>query len=120
MLQEIMEKRLELLESQQAICKKAGDSGRIALEVLLEECPELNEEKAITFLTHLVMAVQRIELKKEEPARLDPVIYEEIRNADNFHQGVELLEKLCKRLERRFSECEREFLVVHLCNLLEP
>lgn len=119
MLQEIIEKRMELLESQQVICKKAGDSGRIALEILLEECPELNEEKAITFLTHLVMAVQRMELKKEEPERLDPVIFEEIRSTNNFYQGEELLKKLCKRLERRFSECEREFLLVHLCNLLE-
>lgn len=120
MFTEIMEKRLELLESQQIVSKKAVDSGRMALEVLLEENSKINEEKTVTFLTHLVMAVQRMECKEEEPARLDPMIYKEIQNTDSFSKGVELLEKLCEKLGRRFSECEREFLVVHLCNLLEP
>lgn len=120
MLQEIMEKRFELLVGQEVICKKTADSGRIALEILLEENSKINEEKAITFLTHLVMAIQRMEYNEEEPARLDPMIYKEIQNTDSFSRGAELLEKLCKKLERRFSECEREFLLVHLCNLLEP
>ena len=119
MKRKILEERLNLLESQKVIGRKAAEAVRIAMNVLHSEGAVIDEERAVSFFTHLAMAVQRLEEERKEEIRLDPAIYQEIQEQESFGLAKKLLEKLSEKTGLVFPECEKEFLLVHLCTLLE-
>lgn len=116
-LLEILNRRLDILEENQVICRKVADYSRKVAERILEEKPDTEEDKAAMFITHLAMAGQRVlDHVKEHP--LDGAVLDGIRKEAVYKKAVALRDELLQETDIPFPESEREFLTVHLCNLL--
>lgn len=116
-LKVILNQRLDILEENHVICKKVADYSRKAVELILEENPATEEDKAAMFITHLAMAGQRvIDGVAEHP--LDSTLLNGIKQEPVYQRAEALKEELLKETDIQFPEVERDFLTVHLCNLL--
>ncbi|MFT4006889.1 MAG: PRD domain-containing protein [Lacrimispora sp.] len=116
-VKDILNQRLDILEKNHVICKKVADYSRKAVVRILEEKPDAEEDKAAMFITHLAMAGQRIlDGVVEHP--LDNTLLDGIKKEPVYQRAVTLKEELLKETEIQFPEAERDFLTVHLCNLL--
>ncbi len=117
-LKVILNQRLDILVENHVICKEVADYSRRVVKQVLAEKPDTEEEKAIMFITHLAMAGQRVaDGTKESP--LDAMILEGVRKEPVYKRAEALTEELLKETEIRFPESEKDFLIVHLCNLLK-
>ncbi len=116
-LKDILNQRLDILEENHVICKKVADYSRKAVERILEEKPDTEENKAAMFITHLAMAGQRVlDGAVEHP--LDNILLDGIKKEPVYQRAAALKEELLKETDIQFPEAERDFLTVHLCNLL--
>lgn len=116
-LKDILNQRLDILEENHVICKKVADYSRKAVERILEENPDAEEDRAAMFITHLAMAGQRVlDGVVEHP--LDNTLLDGIKQEPIYQRAEALKEELLKETDIQFPEAERDFLTVHLCNLL--
>lgn len=116
-LKDILNQRLDILEENHVICKKVADYSRKAVVRILEEKPDTEEDKAAMFITHLAMAGQRVlDGAVEHP--LDNILLDGIKKEPVYQRAAALKEELLKETDIQFPEAERDFLTVHLCNLL--
>ncbi|MEY8352147.1 PRD domain-containing protein [Lachnospiraceae bacterium 54-53] len=116
-LREILYRRLDILEENQVICREVADYSRKVTERILEIKPDTEEDKAAMFITHLAMAGQRVlDHGSEQP--LDDAILEGVKREPIYETAVALRDELLQETDLRFPESERDFLTVHLCNLL--
>lgn len=68
------------------------------------------------FTTHIAMAIQRI-LNGDVENPLEEAVLEELRKEEAYEKADEVAEKIYDIIEVEFPETEKEYLVVHLCNL---
>ncbi|CUX67274.1 PRD domain protein [Clostridium sp. C105KSO15] len=116
-LRDILNQRLDILEENHVICKKVADYSRNIVDRILEEKPDAEENKAAMFITHLAMAGQRVlDGVVEHP--LDNTLLDGIKKEPVYQRAEVLKEELLKETDIQFPEAERNFLTVHLCNLL--
>ncbi|MBE5978321.1 PRD domain-containing protein [Lacrimispora sp.] len=116
-LNELLMERLNILEENHVICTEAANYSKIAVMRILAEIPDLEESKAVMFITHLAMAVQRI-LSGEDETALDSQVLKSVMDEPVFKQAQELRDELLQETEIQFPQSEKDFLAVHLCNLL--
>lgn len=116
-LRDILNQRLDILEENHVICKKVADYSKRAVERILEEKPDTEEDKAAMFITHLAMAGQRV-LDGVEEHPLDNTLLDGVKKEPVYQRAAELKDELLKETDIRFPEAEQDFLTVHLCNLL--
>ena len=84
---------------------------------LITECGSpMDEEKMAMFTTHIAMAIQRI-LNGDVENPLEEAVLEELRKEEAYEKADEVAEKIYDIIEVEFPETEKEYLVVHLCNL---
>lgn len=76
----------------------------------------MDEEKMAMFTTHIAMAIQRI-LNGDVENPLEEAVLEELRKEEAYEKADEVAEKIYDIIEVEFPETEKEYLVVHLCNL---
>ncbi len=116
-LRDILNQRLDILEENHVICKKVADYSRNIVDLILKEKPDAEENKAAMFITHLAMAGQRVlDGVVEHP--LDNALLDGIKKEPVYQRAEMLKEELLKETDIQFPEAERNFLTVHLCNLL--
>lgn len=113
----ILSQRLNILEENHVICKEVADFSRKVVERILKEKPDAKEDMAVMFITHLAMAGQRIMDGVEEPP-LDTLILEGVKKEPVYKRAEALKEELLQETDIQFPVSERDFLTVHLCNLL--
>ena len=112
-----METRLKILEDNKLISSDVAGSCRRVASLLEKRIIPLNNEKFEMFMTHLAMAMQRnIEGKEEKP--LGKEVLEAVKGEKVYLEASELSEEVLRLCVVCFSETEKEFLRVHLCNLL--
>ncbi len=116
-LNELLMERLNILEENHVICKEAANFTKIAVVRILAELPGVEETKAVMFITHLAMAVQRI-ISGEDEIPLDSQVLKSVMAEPVFQQAQELRDELLQETEIQFPQSEKDFLAVHLCNLL--
>lgn len=116
-LNELLMERLSILEENHVICTEAANYSKAAVVRILAEIPDLEESKAVMFITHLAMAVQRI-LSGEDEIPLDSQVLKSVMDEPVFKQAQELRDELLEETEIQFPQSEKDFLAVHLCNLL--
>lgn len=110
-----MENRLNILLNGNVIEKDVYDFSFNQYKKLKEKYS--NETALITFITHLSMAMQRIR-KYEIVSQLDEMIYEDLKKSDEFNNAVVIMDELLKEAPVQFPESEKQFLLLHLLNIL--
>lgn len=78
---------------------------------------ELKEENAGIMITHMSAAFHR-NVTGEEIDALDAGILEEILQLAEYAKAEQMLEAIVSGIKNELSQKEREYFLVHICNLL--
>jgi transcriptional regulatory protein LevR len=79
---------------------------------------ELKEENGAMLITHLCIALQRIK-NKNVVEKIDEDIYEEIKKNIYYEKGRQLLRDMEDEIGFLIPDCEKNFIIMHLCVLFE-
>ena len=77
----------------------------------------LTEENASMFVTHMVMALSRIE-KDEEVNPMEDFLIEEIVKNEHYERAGVIIKKIEEVIEETLPDNEVPFIEMHLCTLL--
>lgn len=115
-LEESLNQRLEILLSSGVITQRISDYSKTVVKLLINQKPEADSDRAAMFITHLAMAGQRIlEGKEEKP--LDGQILETVKQEPVYGSALDFLTNMLNQTDLEFPDTEKDFLMVHLCNL---
>lgn len=112
-----MYERIQILQVNGVISEKVADYAKKIIDRILSEVPGVEQEKLEMFITHLAMAGKRAEEGTEENP-IDEAILEGMKEEEAYEKAVALRDQLLSMTDIVFPETERDFLSVHLCNLL--
>ena len=112
---ESLKARTELLRSSGVIDDDVAAFADAVAEKLNDD---FRDDLSETFMTHLVMAVQRI--KKGEPAEgLPQEIFDEVKSNAHFAEAKALYKELMEKCPYELPNQEIDFLLTHLTTLLD-
>lgn len=109
--------RVKILEENEVISRKVADYVCRTVDQILEQIPEATQDKVEMFITHLAMAGKRAEEGTEEKP-IDGAILETVKMEAVYPAALTMRDSLLSQTDIVFPEMERDFLSVHLCNLL--
>ncbi len=113
----MLKERIKILVEGNVISKQTGDFVNEVIDMLYAEYTYINEDGAVMFTTHLAMATNRV-ANNEPVDELDAELWGQIKEADNFDKAVQAYEKVNELTFVNYPESEKQFLVMHLCNVL--
>lgn len=116
-LKEALYLRVKILAENDVISGKVADYTVRVVDQILMEIPEATQDKVEMFITHLAMAGKRAEEGTEENP-IDGAILEAVKLEAVYLAALEMRDSLLSQTDIVFPETERDFLSVHLCNLL--
>lgn len=116
-LKEALYLRVAILEDNQVISAYVASYTREMIDMILSRKPDIAQDKAEMFFTHLSMAGKRTEEGTEENP-IDEMILEAVKHEPVYPEAVKLRDEMVARASLPFTETEKDFLSVHLCNLL--
>ena len=76
----------------------------------------LTEDNGSMFVTHMAVALSRIQ-KGEEVVPLDDSLLEEVKSSEIYKIVQSLIEKIEDELQIRIPQSEFGYIALHLCNL---
>lgn len=107
-----LRERLDILYSTNTIT----DSARKLCEATVEKFVQAdNEKKYKKLVTHLAMAVSRIERQEELNAPPEEIM-QEIRQSPHFPQAVENVKWIESQMGGALPDEERQYLIMHFVN----
>lgn len=116
-VKEDMIKRLNILAENSVISKKVRDTTEKAFMYVLCRIKSPNYSASEKFVTHMAMALQRIE-SGEKIEMVNKTIIEEIQNNENYEKTKLFLENLKNYLGIQLREEEEVYILIHLFNIL--
>lgn len=112
----MLKKRIEILESGKVIEPEIAVFIKNVIDRFHSDYPEISDDKAVMFITHLAMAAQRIRDGKEENP-LGEEIMKDIPAHPSYPESCTFLKTIRALSCVELSNTESDFLLVHLCNL---
>lgn len=116
MKEQIM-KRIKILENNHVISHNVGNNTIKVLDEVIASLNDLDEEKISMFIIHFAMAAQRTETGNIEQS-MDKEVWETVKVDESYSMAERFLQQLLKDLNIKFPDSEKEFLLLHLCNVL--
>lgn len=111
-----MKERLKILHDAGVISKDDHDKSFEIYKKYFEK-EGFNEDKVNVFMTHLAMSLKRIN-EGNVVDKLDDEIYQQVKESKVYDKAVMLCDEIIKDLYLDIPESEKEYLVLHLGNLL--
>lgn len=115
--QETLHQRLEILEQSGLIEKHTTEQTGKIIGLLYGKGHEPDMEKMETFITHIAMAMQRIQNSEYEQPLAKEVL-EDLKTEAFYEEAKKLAQEIYGIVDIEFPQAERDYLIVHLCNLL--
>lgn len=115
---EMLKERTEILVQGNVISKEVGKFVNSVIDVMNDLYPSVNSEDAVMFFTHLSMATQRV-CKGEPVETLDEAVWEEVAACREYQEADRFYLKVEEMSPTEYPESERQFLIMHLCNLFQ-
>jgi transcriptional regulatory protein LevR len=114
-----LDERLNILVSGKVISK---DVKRAVCRVIDRLCTRwglaLNEETGGRMVTHLALALMRIEQKNEiKPPEDDQ--FDEFKSSEYFFRSVEICDDICGWTPLELPAAERQYLIINICLILD-
>lgn len=107
----MIELKLKILLENNVISQSVYEKSIVVLSHLTERV--VDEQKLDVFMTHLSMALARME-KDEVMTMLDDTIYAEVTQSDNYEQAVALTKELEQQIDCQFPQEEIRYIHLHL------
>lgn len=79
----------------------------------------INDEQLAMFITHLAMSLQRIVKREVVEQSIDDSLYQEVLDSPVFGRANGILAQLEHTSGCQLPECEKRFVLLHLCSLLQ-
>lgn len=109
--------RTKILADQGVISVDVAEFVDNVIDYFHKEQPEISDENLVVYITHLAMASARID-KGEICDSMPKAIFSEVENSPNFEQANIINTEVLKQGNIIFPECEIEYLLLHLVNVL--
>ncbi|SIR04806.1 PRD domain-containing protein [Alkalispirochaeta americana] len=111
--------RLGLLEQSGQMSSKVKENIEAIRTFFIDDAGiELIEENGSRFITHVVMALGRIE--REEPVEaLDDEAFEEFKESDVFEKATDMTDRLVGILSFDIPESEIKYFIINICLILD-
>lgn len=113
----MLKERIEILKNGGVISREVADFVNHTIDVIVKDYPQVNEDAAAMFTTHLAMAAERIR-RGEVVDGLDEAVWQDVVECPEYEVGCRLIEQLFADQSVEFPESERKFLMLHICNML--
>ena len=113
----MLKQRIEILRNGGVIDNEVAEFVNRTIDMIASEYPQIDADRAAMFTTHLAMASQRIKTG-ETVEMMDADMWQEITEAPEYPTAKDFAEKMFAMTKIEFPECERRFLMVHICNVL--
>ena len=111
--------RLDILKTAGQISEKTYDQvEKIILHFLNSHLIEINEENGAMLITHLCIALSRIE-KGEKINKIEEEIFLEVRKNHHFKTAEKAMKEIDEILGSEMPVEERGYMLMHLCVLFE-
>jgi transcriptional antiterminator len=110
----MLKERVDILKSSDTITTRANVISLKTLDAFVE--PH-NEEKYQMLITHLAMAVTRID-RKEELSAPPEVIMQEVLQSPHFTEAARRVEWIEQQLNESLPKEEKDFLHMHFVSVL--
>lgn len=111
-----MKERLRILLDSGIISKDDHDKSFEIYKKYFEK-EDFDENKVNVFMTHLAMSLKRID-EGNIVNKLDDEIYQQVKESKVYNEAVILCDEIIEDLYLDIPESEKEYLVLHLGNLL--
>ncbi|QQO10913.1 PRD domain-containing protein [Breznakiella homolactica] len=98
----------DVYHSMQKVINRLSDKWGIAL----------NEKNGSRIVTHVAMALMRIS-RNEEISPPEHDLLDEFRDCEGFHKAVDMADDLTVFVPMELPRSERDYLIMHLCLILE-
>lgn len=113
----MLKQRIEILKNGGVIDADVAEFVDRTIDIMNSDYPQIDMDRAAMFTTHLAMATQRIRTG-EAVEMMDDGMWQEITEAPEYPQAREFADKMFAATSIEFPECERRFLLLHICNML--
>lgn len=113
----MLKDRIEILRNATIISDEVAE---FVNRVIEQELADLKVEESLLemFTTHLAMATQRV-CTNQDVETLDDALWKEVQQQANFKQANAWYDKIADYAPCKYPEEEKQFLMMHLCNLLQ-
>jgi transcriptional antiterminator len=113
----MLKKRMEILKQANVISEEVAGFMDQVIDRMEAAFPELTQQKAEMFTTHLAMAAERMR-RGEGVDQMDDAVWREVKESGDYPRASRFLEQLLALWPETFPENERRFLLLHICSLL--
>jgi hypothetical protein len=115
----VFDERLAILVSGNVISQDVDLKVRRVIERFKDHWRiELTEENGGRMVTHLALALMRIN-QNEDVIPLEQVQYDEFRGSEFFPRSIEITDDLCAWTPLELPEPERRYIVINICLILD-
>ena len=111
--------RMQIMEQGGVISNKVACFMNLVIDLMKERFPEWSQEKEEMFTTHLAMATERIS-KGDIVETMDETAWEDVKGCGGFPEAESFFAKMMEISPVDFPESEKRFILLHICNMLEP
>lgn len=112
----MLKERICILLDASLITLETSNYVNMVIDRIEDNFPQ-KEEILEMFITHLAMATQRI-LDHKDLEVLPSSIWGEITASENYEKADKMYRELVVSSPCAFPESEKQFLMMHLCNLV--
>lgn len=114
-----IEMRIELLQ-QSGQLSKDGYKKIQKMKNYFKESLDITllEENAAMFVTHVSIALSRIE-KGGKINKIEEIVYEELTSNDYFKKCLEIITEMEDTMNVAFPQEEKDYIIMHICVLLQ-
>jgi len=86
---------------------------------MIDSLDNIDAQRAETFTTHMAMSLERI-AKGNIVTAMDRDTYQDVRQCPEFESAQNFYDSFAEELPLPIPESEKEFLLLHICNLMQP
>ena len=115
----MLKMRMQIMEQGGVISNKVACFMNLVIDLMKERFPEWSQEKEEMFTTHLAMATERIS-KGDIVETMDETAWEDVKGCGGFPEAEIFFAKMMEISPVDFPESEKRFILLHICNMLEP
>lgn len=114
----MLKQRIEILKTGGVITETTAEFVNAVIDLIQGEYPRIDADHAAMFTTHLAMAMERI-AKGEVVDKMDPICWEQVQQAPEYPAAREFCEKMLALCPAELPQTEQDFIVLHVCSMME-
>ena len=114
----MLKMRIQILKNGGIIGEDVAAFMEQVIDMMAADYPQIPMDPAAMFTTHLAMALERIK-KGEIVEALDEEIFAEVLECPEYPAALGFRDKMLAFCPIPFPDSEAQFILMHICNMLQ-